>query len=50
MVDRVVQVSKEYEERLRSTDNVPRFSYGRLMMRDDGDWNRYFLMYLFCEQ
>jgi hypothetical protein len=50
MVDRSVQVFKEYEERLRNSDNVPRFSYGRRMMRDDGDPNRYFLMYLFCEQ
>jgi len=46
----MVQMFKEYEERLRSSDNVPRFSYGRRMMRDDGDPNRYFLMYLFCEQ
>ena len=44
MVDRSVQVFKEYEERLRSSDNVPRFSYGRRMMRDDGDPNRYFLV------
>jgi len=50
MVDRVVKIFHEYEERLRSSDNVPRFSYGRRMMRDDGDPNRYFLMYLFCEQ
>jgi hypothetical protein len=50
MVDRMVQVFKEYEEQLWSSDNVPRFSYGRRMMRDDGGPNRYFLMYLFCEQ
>ena len=45
-VDRVVKIFHEYEERLRSSDNVPRFSYGRRMMRDDGDPNRFFLMYL----
>ena len=44
MVDRLVKVFHEYEERLRSFDYVPRFSYGRWMMRDDGDPNKYFLL------
>jgi hypothetical protein len=50
MVDLLVKVFEEYEERLRRCDYVPRFSYGRWMMRDDGGSNRYFQMYLFCEQ
>ena len=45
MVHRVVKIFHEYGERLRSSDNVPRFSYRRRMMRDDGDPNRFFLMY-----
>ena len=32
MVGRSVQVFKEYEERLRNADNVPRFSYGWCVM------------------
>ena len=44
MVDRLVKVFHEYGERLRSFDYVPRFSYGRWMMRDDGDPNKYFLL------
>ena len=43
MVDRSVQVFQEYAERLRNADNVPRFSYGRRIMRDDGDPNRYWI-------
>ena len=50
MVDLLVKVFEEYEERLRRCDYVPRFSYGRWMMLDDGGSNRYFQMYLFCEQ
>jgi len=48
-VDLLVKVFEEYEERLRRCDYVPRFSYGRRMMPDDGGPNRYFLMYLLCE-
>ena len=43
-MDRFVKVFHEYEERLRSFDYVPRFSYGRRMMRDDGDPIKYFLL------
>ena len=39
MVERMVQVFKEYEKLLRSSDNVPRFSYVRRMMRDSSDPN-----------
>ena len=44
MVDLLVKVFEEYEERLRRCDYVLRFSYGRRMMRDDGDRNKYFLL------
>ena len=49
MVEHISQVIMEYEERLRSY-YVPRFSYGRWMLRDDGAPNRCFLMYLFSEE
>ena len=46
MLDRVVKLFHEYEERLPSSDFVPRFSYGRRIMRDDRHPNRYIVMYL----
>jgi len=50
MVEQLLQVTSEYKEQLRRCEYVPRFSFGRRMLRDDGDPNRLFLMYLFCEQ
>jgi hypothetical protein len=50
MVDLLLKVFTEYEERLRSWDYVPRCSYGRRTLRDDGGPNRYFLMHVFNEQ
>jgi len=41
-----MEVVTDYEERPRRKDYVPRLSYGRRMLRDDGGPNRYFLMYL----
>jgi len=38
-----------YEERVRSMPSVPRLSYGRQMLRSDGDPNRLFLIYLFTD-
>jgi hypothetical protein len=49
MVEHLAKVATEYEERLRRSSYVPRLSYGRRMLRDNGGLNRYFLMYLFCE-
>ena len=46
LVDRLVKVFHEYEDRLRSSDYVPRFSYGRRMMGDEDHPHTYFLMYL----
>jgi len=45
-VAHMLQVVTEYEERLRRNQYVPRFSYGRRMLRDDGGANRFFLMFL----
>ena len=50
MVEQLVKVTSEYEERLRMYKYVPRFSFGRRMLRDDGAPNRFYLVYLFCEE
>ena len=42
MVEQLVKVTSEYEERLRMYKYVPRFSFGRRMLRDDGAPNRFF--------
>ena len=36
MVQRMKQVVAEYEDRLRKIQSLPRFSYGRGMLRKDG--------------
>ena len=46
----MVEITSEYETRLARSDHVPRFSYRRRMLRDEGGPNRFFLMYLCCEQ
>ena len=50
MVENVKHITSEYEERLRRYQYVPRLSFGRLMLTDDGAPNRFFLMYLFCNE
>jgi hypothetical protein len=50
MLVHLSQLVTEYEERLRRKQYVPRFSYGRRMLRDDGGPNRFFLTYLFSDQ
>jgi len=50
MVQNVIHITSEYEERLRRCQYVPRMSFGRRMLRDDGAPNRFFLMYLFCDE
>ena len=42
MVARLLQLVTEYEERLRRKQYVPKFSYGRRMLRDECGPNRYF--------
>ena len=45
---KLVEIVDEYEKRLQEMPFVPRASYGRRMLREDGGPNRDFLMYLFC--
>ena len=45
-----MQVKSEYEERLRRCEDVPRFSFGRRMMKNYGDPKGFSVMYLSCEQ
>lgn len=49
MVAPILNLVTDYEERQRK-QYVPRFSYGRCMLRDDGGSNRLFLNYLFTDQ
>ena len=39
MVENIVHVTADYEASLARSGYVPRFSYGRRMLRDDGDPN-----------
>jgi hypothetical protein len=50
MVENVIYITSEYEERLRRCQYVPKLSFGRRMLKDDGAPNRFFLMYLFCNE
>ena len=50
LVEQLLTVNSEFEERLRRSQFVPKFSFGRWMLRDDGARNRVSLMYLFCEK
>ena len=45
-----MKIFTEYEERLRTMPYVRTFLYGRRKQRDGGGPNRFFLMYLFCQQ
>jgi len=45
-----MHITSEYEERLRRCQYVPRLSFGRRMLTDDCAPNRFFLMYLFCNE
>jgi len=47
MVGNISDVLTEYEERVRRLQKVPRFSYGRRMVRSDGAPNRAFFYSLF---
>jgi hypothetical protein len=50
MVEQIVENVKQYEEQLRGLPFVPGFSYGRLMLRQDGAPNRLFFTQLFSDQ
>ena len=47
MVHNITSVFNEYEERVRRLQTVPRFSYGRRMLRSDGAPNRTFFISVF---
>ena len=49
MVEQIAEIVKLYEERLRGLPFVPRFSFGRRVLREDGASNRLFLTYLFSD-
>ena len=50
MVQHIKEVITEYEERLRRSSYGLRFSFGRVMLMDDGAPNRCFLMFLFNDE
>jgi len=50
MVQRIMQAVADYEDHLRDMQSLPRFSYGRGMVRKDGAPNWIFLTYLFGPQ
>jgi len=47
MVAHIMEVVTQYEERARKTQKMPRFSYGRRIVRADGGPNRLFFCNLF---
>ena len=49
MVGKLEEIVDEYEKRLQEMSFVPRVSYGRRMLREDGGPNRNFLTHLFCD-
>jgi hypothetical protein len=50
MVQRIKEIVAHYEESLRKMPSVPRYSYGRVLLRRVGAPNRNFLTYLFRHQ
>ena len=50
MVDKLLQVVQEYENRLQEMPLLSRASYGRRIRREDGGTNKDFLAYLFWEE
>jgi hypothetical protein len=50
MLQKISEVLVEYEKRLQGMPFVPRSSYGRAMLREDGGPNKIFLAYLFCDR
>jgi hypothetical protein len=49
MAHTTMEIVLQYEERVRANPNVPRLSYGRRLLRDDGDANCLFFTYLFID-
>jgi len=49
MVGNLKEIVDEYEKRLQGMPSIPRGSYIRRTLRQDGGPNRDFLTYLFCD-
>jgi len=49
MVGKIQEIFQDYEKRLQEMPFIPRGSYGRRMVRQDGGPNRDFITYLFCD-
>jgi hypothetical protein len=47
MVSEMKEVVEKYIQRVQQKTNVPRYSYGRGLLRDDGGPNRLIFTYLF---
>jgi hypothetical protein len=50
MVQRIQEIVRQYEQRVRGMPHVPRFPYGRGLLKDDVAPNRLFLTYVFTDQ
>jgi len=50
MVQNICLFVSEYEKHLQGIPFVPKSSYGRAMLREDGGPNKFLLTYLFCDQ
>ena len=50
MVQHISDVVREYEKRLQEMPYVPRSSYGRGMLPENGGTNKIFRTFLFCNQ
>jgi len=49
MVGKINEIIDNYEKRLQEMPFIPRGSFRRRMLRQDGGPNRDFLTYLFCD-
>jgi len=49
MIGNIQEIFHEYEKRLQEMSFIPRGSYGRRMVRQDGGPNRDFVTYVFCD-
>jgi len=49
MLGKLTEIVDEYEKRLQEMPFIPRASYRRRMLRQDGGQNRDFLTYLSCD-
>jgi len=50
MAEELVKIVTEYEQQLRRSSRVPRLSYQRPMLTEDGRPNAMFFTCLFCDE